>query len=134
MVRCVGQRAWVEMAGLLNTYSNISPYHPGSTRDLLGSAYPISMSGKSTKKSIQQWKKYKWQLSDYFYLPLLCFSNSRGREGPVEFLRFHIYTAVHPITTGMNPIRNMNHKRKYQLNQSQEYQLQYLLPKEESFQ
>ena len=31
---------------------------------------------------------------------------------------------MHPITTGMNPIRNMNHKRKYQLNQSQKYQLQ----------
>nr|QKQ12865.1 PsbJ [Sophora flavescens] len=34
----------------------------------------------------------------------------------------------------MSPIRNMNHKRKYQLNRSQEYQLQYLLSKEEPFQ
>ncbi|KAM7474012.1 hypothetical protein LguiB_021255 [Lonicera macranthoides] len=32
----------------------------------------------------------------------------------------------------MNPIRNMNHKRKYLLNRSQESQLQYLLSKEES--
>ena len=44
------------------------------------------------------------------------------------------YNSIHLITTGMNPIRNMNHKKKYLLNQSQEYQLQYLLSKEESFQ
>lgn len=57
------------------------------------------------------------------------------KEGnPVEFLRFHVYNSIHPITTGMNLIRNMNHKRKCLLNRSQEYQLQYLLSKEESFQ
>ncbi|GFP85984.1 hypothetical protein PHJA_000786200, partial [Phtheirospermum japonicum] len=51
-------------------------------------------------------------------------SNQTKKEGnPVEFLRFR-----------MNLIRNMNHKRKYLLNRSQEYQLQYLLSKEESFQ
>ncbi len=63
-------------------------------------------------------------------------SNQTNKEGvdPVEFLRFHVYNSVHPITTGMNPILNMNHKRKYLLNRSQEYQLQYLLAKEESFQ
>lgn len=62
-------------------------------------------------------------------------SNQTNKEGnPVEFLRFHVYNSIHPITTGMTPIRNMNHKRKYLLNQSQEYQLQYLLSKEESFQ
>lgn len=54
--------------------------------------------------------------------------------GPIEFLRFHVDNSIHPITTGMNPIRNMNHKRKCLLNRSQEYQLQYLLAKEESFQ
>ena len=54
---------------------------------------------------------------------------------PVEFLRFfHFENPINTITTGMSPIRNMNHKRKYQLNRSQEYQLQYLLSKEESFQ
>lgn len=61
-------------------------------------------------------------------------SKQRKRGSPVEFLRFHFENEVQPITTGMNPIRNMNHKRKYQLNRSQEYQLQYLLSKEESFQ
>lgn len=62
--------------------------------------------------------------------------SSRIREGagPVEFLHFHIYNLVHPIITGTNPIQNMNHKRKYLLNRSQEYQLPYLLSKEESFQ
>lgn len=55
-------------------------------------------------------------------------------EGPVEFLRFHVDNSIHSITTGMNPTRNMNHKRKYLLNRLQEYQLQYLLSKEESFQ
>lgn len=53
---------------------------------------------------------------------------------PAEFLPFHVYNLVHPITTEMNPTRNMNRKRKYLLNRSQEYQLQYLLAKEESFQ
>ena len=62
-------------------------------------------------------------------------SNQTQKEGnPVEFLRFHVYNSIHLITTGMNPIRNMNHKRKYLLNRSKEYQLQYLLSKEESFQ
>lgn len=62
-------------------------------------------------------------------------SNQTKKEGnPVEFLRFHVYNSIHLITTGMNPIRNMNHKRKYLLNRSKEYQLQYLLSKEESFQ
>nr|YP_010174923.1 hypothetical protein LCE14_pgp040 [Camellia debaoensis]ANF99765.1 hypothetical protein [Camellia japonica]QSJ55679.1 hypothetical protein [Camellia pubipetala]QBI38200.1 hypothetical protein [Camellia japonica]QBI38291.1 hypothetical protein [Camellia japonica]QSJ55762.1 hypothetical protein [Camellia debaoensis] len=62
-------------------------------------------------------------------------SNQTKKEGnPVEFLPFRVYNSMHPITTGMNPIRNMNHKRKYLLNRSQEYQLQYLLAKEESFQ
>ena len=62
-------------------------------------------------------------------------SDQTTKEGnPVEFLRFHVYNSIHPITIGMNPIRNMNHKRKYLLNRSQEYQLQYLLAKEESFQ
>ena len=61
-------------------------------------------------------------------------SDSKRGQGPVEFLLFHVYNPVHPITTGMNPIRNMNRKRKYLLNRSQEYQLQYLSAKEESFQ
>lgn len=62
-------------------------------------------------------------------------SNQTKKEGnPIELLRFHVSNSIHPITTGMNPIRNMNHKRKDRLNQSQEYQLQYLLAKEESFQ
>lgn len=62
-------------------------------------------------------------------------SNQTKKEGnPVEFLRFRVYNSIHPITTGMNPIQNMNHKRKCLLNQLQEYQLQYLLAKEESFQ
>ena len=62
-------------------------------------------------------------------------SNQTKKEGnPVEFLPFRVYNSMHPITTGMNPIRNMNHKRKYLLNRSQEYQLQYLSAKEESFQ
>lgn len=64
--------------------------------------------------------------------------NSAGprRQGirPAEFLPFHVYNLVHPITTEMNPTRNMNRKRKYLLNRSQEYQLQYLSAKEESFQ
>ena len=54
--------------------------------------------------------------------------------GPAAFLCFRVYNSVHPITTGMSPIRNMTHKRKCLLNRSQEYQLQYLLSKEESFQ
>jgi len=58
----------------------------------------------------------------------------RDAGNPVEFLRFHVDNSIHSITTGMNPIRNMNHKRKYLLNRLQEYQLQYLLSKEESFQ
>jgi hypothetical protein len=62
-------------------------------------------------------------------------SNQTKKEGnPIELLRFHVYNSIHPISTGMNPIRNMNHKRKDLLNRSQEYQLQYLLAKEESFQ
>lgn len=62
-------------------------------------------------------------------------SNQTKKEGnPVEFLRFRVYNSIHPITTGMNPIQNMNHKRKCLLNRLQEYQLQYLLAKEEFFQ
>uniref|UniRef100_M1BF91 Photosystem II reaction center protein J n=2 Tax=Solanum TaxID=4107 RepID=M1BF91_SOLTU len=62
-------------------------------------------------------------------------SNQTNKEGnPVKFLRFHVDNSIQSITTGMNPIRNMNHKRKYLLNRLQEYQLQYLLSKEESFQ
>jgi hypothetical protein len=62
-------------------------------------------------------------------------SNQTKKEGnPIELLRFHVYNSIHPITTGMNPIRNMNHKRKDLVNRSQKYQLQYLLTKEESFQ
>ena len=62
-------------------------------------------------------------------------SNPTKKEGnPIELLRFHVYNSIHPSTTGMKPIRNMSHKRKDLLNQSQEYQLQYLLAKEESFQ
>ena len=38
------------------------------------------------------------------------------------------------ITIEMNPIQNTNRKRKHLLNQSQEYQLQYLSAKEEFFQ
>ena len=61
-------------------------------------------------------------------------SNQTNKEGnPVEFLRFHVDNSIHSITTGMNPIWNMNHKKKYLLNQLQEYQLQYLLSKEKSF-
>lgn len=44
------------------------------------------------------------------------------------------HNPVHPITTGIHPIRNMNRKRKDLLNRSQEYQLQYLSAKEESCQ
>lgn len=55
-------------------------------------------------------------------------------QGTAEFLLFHVYNSVHSITTEMNPTRNMNRKRKHLLNRSQEYQLQYLLAKEESFQ
>ena len=44
----------------------------------------------------------------------------RDAGNPVEFLRFHVDNSIHSITTGMNPIRNMNHKRKYLLNQLQE--------------
>ena len=51
-----------------------------------------------------------------------------------EFLLFHIYSPVHLITTETNPTQNMNRKRKCLLNRSQEYQLQYLSAKEESFQ
>jgi len=39
----------------------------------------------------------------------------------VEFLRFHVYNLVHPITTSMNPSQNRSCKRKYLLNRSQEY-------------
>ncbi|EYU38448.1 hypothetical protein MIMGU_mgv1a018999mg, partial [Erythranthe guttata] len=64
-------------------------------------------------------------------------SNQTNKEGhPVEFLHFHVYNSIHPITNyyiRMNLIRNMNHKRKYLVNQSQEYQQLYLLSKEESF-
>ncbi|KAL8234594.1 hypothetical protein R6Q59_020694 [Mikania micrantha] len=60
--------------------------------------------------------------------------SDKQRKESVEFLRFHVYNSIHPITTGMNPIRNMNHKRKRLLYRSQEYQLQYLLSKEEFFQ
>lgn len=38
-------------------------------------------------------KRIKWDL------PLLCLSNSRGKEGPVEFLYFHVYTSINQITT-----------------------------------
>ena len=58
----------------------------------------------------------------------------KERVDPFEFLIIHFENPINTITTGMSPIRNMNHKRKYQLNRSQEYQLQYLLSKEESFQ
>lgn len=39
----------------------------------------------------------------------------------LELLRFHFKkkTNSNTITTEMSPIRNMNHKRKYQLNRSQ---------------
>ena len=43
--------------------------------------------------------------------------------GPIEFLRFHVDNSIHSITIGMNPIQNMNHKRKYLLNRSQECRL-----------
>lgn len=64
-----------------------------------------------------------------------CLYDLRGRV-PLSSYAFMdtAYNSIHPITTGMNPIRNMNHKKKYLLNQLQEYQLQYLLSKEESFQ
>ncbi|KVI00331.1 HIP116 protein [Cynara cardunculus var. scolymus] len=58
-------------------------------------------------------------------------------EGVLNILTvglFHVYNSIHSITTGMNPIRNTNHKRKRLLNRSQEYQLQCLLSKEEFFQ
>ena len=62
-------------------------------------------------------------------------SNSSKKEWiPVEFLCFHFENEIHAIITGMIPIRNMNDKGKYQLNRSQQYQLQYLLSKEEFFQ
>lgn len=66
--------------------------------------------------------------------PFLANQTKNEEAGPVEFLHFHVYNLVHPIITGTNPIQNMNHKRKYLLNRSQEYQLPYLLSKEESFQ
>lgn len=56
------------------------------------------------------------------------------KQGPVEFLLFRVYNWIRQITIEMNPTRNMNRKRKCLLNRSQEYQLQYLLAKEESFQ
>ena len=69
--------------------------------------------------------KILWLLRTQWDLP----SRIRAKEGvgPIEFLRFHVDNSIHPITT-------WNHKRKSLLNQSQEYQLQYLLAKEESFQ
>ena len=78
------------------------------------------------------WIKYY----DYYELngtyPLfLCLI--RGGFRWVLTLSCHVYNSVRPITKGMNLIQNMNHKRKYRLNRSQEYQLQYLLSKEESF-
>ncbi|CAN4119579.1 unnamed protein product [Withania somnifera] len=63
----------------------------------------------------------------------MILKNSTGFPS-LFFLRFHVDNSIHSITTGMNPTRNMNHKRKYLLNRLQEYQLQYLLSKEESFQ
>ena len=66
--------------------------------------------------------------------PFLANQTKNEEAGPVEFLHFHVYNLVHSIITGTNPIQNMNHKRKYLLNRSQEYQLPYLLSKEESFQ
>ncbi|TYH66565.1 hypothetical protein ES332_D06G132500v1 [Gossypium tomentosum] len=53
--------------------------------------------------------------------PFLANQTKKEEVGPVEFLHFHSYNL------------NMNHKRKYLLNRSQEYQLPYLLFKEESF-
>ena len=40
------------------------------------------------------------------------------KEGmvPIELLRFYINNSIHPITIGMNPIWNMNHKIKCLLN------------------
>ena len=69
--------------------------------------------------------KILWLLRTQRDLP----SRIRAKEGmgPIEFLRFRVDNSIHPITTG-------NHKRKSLLNQSQEYQLQYLLAKKESFQ
>lgn len=52
--------------------------------------------------------------------------------GSFVILNRNRHNPVYPITTGINPIRNMNRKRKDLLNRSQEYQLQYLSAKEES--
>ena len=46
--------------------------------------------------------------------PSLLNQTNLIKEGvvPIEFLRFYINNSIHPITIRVNPIRNMNHKRK----------------------
>ena len=122
-------------------FESIDRYYRG--RDVLNQLMKFIFQKSHQKKMKWSFLKHRKKFSIFSFIRIkniMIIKKSTGhplsltRGGPVDFLHFHFKNSVQPITTGMNPIRNMNHKRKYQLNRSQEYQLQYLLSKEESFQ